>query len=183
MIVCGCTKNPVRPPVETPPEMQYIDLRDSVISFYQFASYDLDGNGQKDIKFSTLLVGDAINKLDKRQWYVSTYLYSFLPVDNNEQIPVLNAKDTIRVNDFDTYNWYNASNIILAEQIIGMQDPPYWRGGWKESVHQYIPVMLKKNDSRYAGWVEISFDKNLEQLILHRAALCKEANRSIVTGI
>jgi hypothetical protein len=183
MIVNGCTKSQVQPPVEIPPEMKYIDLRGSAISFHQFASYDLDGNGEKDIKFSTLLAGDAINQLDKRQWLVSTYFYSSLPVDNTERIPVLIVRDTIRVKNFNSYNWYNVSSIILAEKIIGMQDPPYWRGDWKEAAHQFIPVLVKKNDSLYAGWIEISFDRNLEQLILHRAAICRETDRNVMAGI
>ena len=178
---CGKTVEPA-PPQETYPQMSYLDLADTTIVFGRRVSFDLDVNGEKDIYFSTQLVGDPIYQQDKRQWLLSGSLNTVFPVNAMESIPVLQLNDSIHSNAFPGYNWYNVSDLLLAQQIISMNIPPYWAGDWKETTHRFMPVQITRNNVLYNGWVEISFSITNEKLILHKAAICKEANKAIKAG-
>ena len=178
--IVACRKTIEKAPVSNP-SMNYIDLSDTSVAFNRYFSIDLDGNGEKDVAFGTLLVGDPINKQDKMQWLVTTSFNGSLPVDNDEKIPVLNEEDSIPVNNFRGYNWYNASAVLLAQKVIGEQSV-FWQGDWKSVSHRFIPVQVKKNNLLYNGWVEVSFSMTDEKLILHEAAICKEAGKKIEAG-
>lgn len=182
-IIVGCGKTvPPNPLVETHPQMSYIDLHDTAIVFGKGASFDLDLNGQKDIAFFTQLVGDPIYQQDKRQWLATGSIYTYFPVNTAESIPVMQLMDSIPIKPFSGYNWYNASEIVLTQQIISMNIPPYWTGDWKDVTRRFMPVQIERNNALYNGWVELSFNTSSEKLTLHKAAICMEANKTIKAG-
>ena len=182
-IITACGKPVVpTPPQETHPQMSYIDLADTAIVFGRKASFDLDSNGEKDVYFSTQLVGDPIYQHDKKQWLLSGSLNSVFPVNAIESIPVLQLNDSIHFNAFPAYSWYNISDLLLTQQIININIPPYWDGDWKEATHRFIPFQIKRNNDLYNGWVEVSFSITNEKLTLHKAAISKEANKAIRAG-
>jgi len=181
VLIASCKKNDQPTPVDNKP-MTYIDLKDSAVTFSHSASYDLNGDGEKDVLFSTLLVGDPINKEDKKQWYVTSSFNASLPVEEGESIPVLNLADSIPVGNFNGYTWYNASSIILAQKVIGEVGDPIWQGDWKNAAHRFIPIQLKKTDGVYNGWIEVSFSTANEKIILHKAAISKQAGKAIAAG-
>lgn len=184
VLLTGACNKPVTdipPPAGQHPEMRYTDLGNQVIGFNQVASLDLDKDGQKDISFSTLLVGDPIYKVDKMQWLVASSFYTNLPV-KEEHIPVMDTGDSIPTLNFNGYEWFNASQIVLTQKIIGITGNPYWEGDWKQAAHQFIPLQVMRNNALYNGWVEISFSQADEKLILHRAAISMEAGKLIAAG-
>jgi len=180
VLIASCKKDETTPVDDKP--MVYIDLKDSAVTFNHSTYFDLDGDGQKDILFNTLLVGDAANKLDKKQWYVTSSFTTSLPVNTSEAIPVLNMADSIPVANFNGYNWYNASAIILAQKVIGETGDPYWQGDWKNATHRFIPVQVQKANGVYNAWVEVSFSTANEKIILHKAAISKKAGKAIAAG-
>jgi hypothetical protein len=178
----ACKKPRPEPVVEPHPLMLYKDLADSSIAFGKYASFDLDNNDAKDVLFTTELVGDPVDQKDKKQWLVTTSFLTSLPVNSAENIPVLRYQDSIPLNDFSGYSWYNAPTILLSQKTITTTTPPYWEGGWKEALHSFIPIQLRKQDGLYNGWIEVSFSTSNETLILHKAAMCKEVNKNIMAG-
>ncbi len=175
----ACKKNEQRPPVKTEPTVSYINLSDTSIPFNGYASFDLNKDGQKDVAFGTQMVGDVINKQDKKQWLVITSFYSSLPVNESEQIPMMNLFDTVAVANFSGYNWYNASSILLVQKVI-TSETNFWEGDWKNASHRFVPLQVAKGNTLYNGWVEISFSQAAEKMILHKAAISNEANREVV---
>lgn len=183
LIMAVACKKPGPEPVAAPhPSMLYKDLADTSIAFGRIAYFDIDDNGEKDVLFSTQLVGDPIEQKDKRQWMASTSFNASLPVNSTEHIPVLRYPDNIPLSDFSGFAWYNASSILLCQKTITMTTPPYWEGDWKEASHNFVPVQIKKQDGLYNGWVEISFSTSKEKLTMHKAAICKEPGKSIKAG-
>ena len=180
MMAVACRKPPPEPPIQRHPSMVVKDLADSSVALGRYAHFDLDNNGQKDVLFSTQSVGYDNGSIVKQQWTVNTSFYANLPVNSTEQIPVLQYLDSISINDFSGYAWYNASSIVLSQKIYSFTAPPFWEGDWKESYHCFVPVQLVKQDGLYNGWIEVSFSTTTEKLTLHRMAICKEANKSII---
>jgi len=180
LLLAACHKV-VEPAEQFLPKMSYKNLADTAIVFGRGASFDMDGNGTKDIYFGTQLVGDPIEKHDKKQWLVVSSFNTNLPVNVNENIPVINANDNIPIEDFSGYSWYNASEIVLAQKIITLTGS-YWDGQWKEASHRFVPLQIKTENHRYNGWVEISFNATGEKLILHRAAICSTPDVAIEAG-
>ena len=178
----SCRKtNPLPNPVKAP-EMHHIDLKDSVIAWNKAAFFDFDGNGTKDIYFATVIVGDPVYQQDKWQWVITSSFYTNLPVNAEEKIPVLIKSASIPVQNFQGFSWYNASSVILAQKIIGVAGPVYWLGDWKNAVHQFIPFQVIRQEGLFNGWIEVSFETNEEKLVLHKAAISKEANRDTRAG-
>ena len=178
----ACKKNCPEPVDEVHPPMLYKNFEDSSIAFRKIAFLDLDNNGEKDVLFSTQLVGDPIEQKDKEQWMVTTSFNANLPVNATENIPVLHYLDRIPFNAFSGYTWYNASSILLSQKTITMTPPAYWEGQWKNASHRFIPFQLQKEGGVYNGWIEVSFSTTSEKLILHKAAVCKKANKNILAG-
>src|SRR6187399_1970187 len=113
IFLSSCSKPPPEKPTTVAPKMTYLDFSDSAVFFDRNASFDLDGNGEKDIRFSTLLVGDPLSQQDKRQWLAVCSFNTSLPVNGNENIPVVDVNNLIPINGFPGYRWYNASGIVL----------------------------------------------------------------------
>ena len=186
IILAACKKTVITPVFQPPtgvhPQMKYFDLADATIPFDHLINLDLDGDAHTDIRFGTLLVGDPINQQDEKQWLLSGAFDTYFPINASESIPLMRLADNMPIGNFAGYNWYNAASIILAQKIIGINNPPYWLGDWKEAIHRYVPLQLKKAGALYNGWVEVSFSMNNEKLTLHRAAICLEANKAIQAG-
>lgn len=177
----ACKKSPLDNSFNTHPEMMYTDLSGSVVGFNQYKPIDLDKDGHNDVGFGTMLVGDPVNKQDKKQWLVTTSFYTSLPVNPLEGIPVLALSDLITIGNMPACSWYNASGVVLAQKIIEEQTT-YWLGDWKNANHRYIAIQVNKNGQLYNGWVEISFDPFAEQIVLHRAAIASEPNKNVKAG-
>lgn len=182
LFVISCNKV-VEPEEEFLPKMNYINLSDTALSFGDRPIiFDLDGDGQNDIRFNTLLVGDPVNQVDKRQWYAYGYPTTNLAINDDDKMPVLPYMQDIPVTNFSGYTWYNANQVLLVQRIEGSTGQPYWEGDWKNANHHYIPIQIIRNNALYSGWIEVSFSTNNQKLILHKAALCKEENRLIKAG-
>jgi hypothetical protein len=165
------------------PQMEYFDLKDTAIKANQpgFA-IDVNHDGRKDLAFSTLLVGDPLNQVDKLQFLASGNIKINFPVNAGEQVPVMNNGDSIQLEDFNGYHWYELSSIVLVQKIISSTAPVTWEGHWKNALHKYLPYQVVVNNDLYNGWVELSADLPNERIVLHRAALSKEANKVISAG-
>lgn len=181
-VFVACKKTVFTAPKPPAPEMQVTLFNNVSAGMGQSRAVDLDGNGTNDIYFSFQLVGDPIMQADKHQFYASGGFYTWFPVDPAEDMPALQNGREIGPGSFPGYEWYNASSIMLAQKILTATNPPYWTGAWKNNSHTYFPFYLLKADKKYFGWFEISFDMTTEKIILHRAAVSKEADRAVKAG-
>jgi hypothetical protein len=183
--LAACQKEIVytRPILPEPhPEMVYTDLGNVSVKFGKQKAVDIDGDNAIDLLFSTMLVGDPILRRDKRQYYVNAFFDVFLLTNDHEETPALNYRDAITIGNHTTFNWYNASSVVVAEKIIEQTGPVHWEGNWKNADHKYLAVQLRKADLLYTGWVEASFKADTEELILHRAAIAVKPGKNIKAG-
>ncbi|MBI5372948.1 MAG: hypothetical protein HZA79_13080 [Sphingobacteriales bacterium] len=183
IVSCKKEKLPVVPPPEPHPEMEYFDLANREIkpNAAGFA-IDLNHDGRKDLNFYIQLVGDPAAQVDKRQYIVNSNIAANLPVNSAEEIPVMNSGDSIVTGNFQGYQWFEISAIVLVQKVISATAPDRWEGHWKNAVHKYLPCQVMVNDQRFNGWVELTVDTAGERIILHRAALSKEADKTVKAG-
>ena len=66
---------------------------------------------------------------------------------------------------------------------IGYDNPPYWEKEWKDVSHKFLAIQVKRDGKLYHGWIELSMDTVNSKLILHRAAIAKEAGRQVRAGL
>ena len=178
--LASCKKDEQKVPA---PEMVYTNLMDKAVKHNEAATLiDLNQDGTKDISFGTLAVGDPISKLDKWQYRIGSDIETRLPVNNQEQVPMLTKDQPIPLQNFSGYTWYEASSIILMQKNISDELPVFWSGLWVNVNRKYIPLQLKKEGKHYNGWIEISTDINQERIILHKAAITKEPEKEIWAG-
>lgn len=165
---------------EPGPPMNYRNLNNQEIKA-NTAAFNMDVNQDcpTDLVFTTLLVGDQLNQIDKLQFLVGSNINVNLPVNINEDIPVMKKGDAIMPNNFNGYEWFELSSIILIQKITSLTQPPFWHGRWLEAVHNYIRFQIVENGKRYNGWVDISVDIAGEKIILHKLAISTEANRIV----
>ncbi|MDH7460440.1 hypothetical protein QEG73_04095 [Chitinophagaceae bacterium 26-R-25] len=183
LLTTGCKKTTCTTlPEPTGPKMEYTELKDKTIGFNSSYSIDLDKDGESDFSFSTLLVGDPILKRDYRQYYISSKFYTNLQVNDTEETPVLQKGDKIASAPLEGFHWYNASHVVIAQKVIE-ENGTSWSGNWKQTAHAYQPVSILKGDKTYYGWIELSFDIQSEKIILHRAAVAKEADVDVKAGV
>ena len=170
-----------QPPV-TNPVMQYLELGNRAIPFGQHSIVDVDRDGQDDLLFSTMLVGDPIHQLDRRMYFVSSSTQTKLLQNNDNQSPVLNKNDQVMLLH-PGYQWLEVTSLLLAEKVVPVQGNSFWRGLWQEANHQYLPIQVHRTNQTFQGWVELSFDKTQERMILHKAALSTEPDKTVRAGI
>jgi hypothetical protein len=185
LLLAGCQKSVdiLPPPPVVPPQMQSFTLGERVVRYGSAAApVDPNGDGTTDLLFSVWPVGDPIEKLDKRQFRVTSTLYTSLPVMTNEQVKVLSKAAIIPVDDSQDSPWYNASSIILAERREDLSGNISWNGNWLQASHHFLPFQVLKNSHRYNGWIEISMDQVTEQIVLHRGAISLEPEKDIRAG-
>ena len=88
-------------------EMEYFNLMDREIKANAPSfSIDVNHDGRKDLAFDTLLVGDPINQVDKLQFLIASNIQVNLPVNDSEEVPVMNNGDEILPEDFNGYRWF-----------------------------------------------------------------------------
>ncbi|NOU20050.1 MAG: hypothetical protein HOO91_21040 [Bacteroidales bacterium] len=66
--------------------------------------------------------------------------------NNNESIPVLNNGDSIVLDNFNGYQWFKLSSIVLVQKIISSNSPYIWEEPWKDAIHKFIPYQVKDAD-------------------------------------
>lgn len=183
LLLAACKKTEItQPPVPVPhPLMQYLDLHNESIRFGQIKKIDINNDGTDDFLVSTLLVGDPILERDRRQYYISSSTESRFLQDGTNQSPVLNKGDQVML-QHTGYNWLEVTSLLLAEKIVPMTGNPSWQGAWKQANHHYLPVQVKKNGNIFHGWIELSFNTTLEEIVLHKAAICTDAGKTIKAG-
>jgi hypothetical protein len=181
-VLVACSREPGQVEPQPHPQMLYKDLGGIAVQFGQHFIVDIDGDNTDDLLFSTMLVGDPILKRDRRQYYLSANFDVFLSTNTLEQMPVLSDGHSITQVSLPGYSWFNASSVLLAEKIIELNGPDHWEGNWKNAQHKYIPLQIRKGQLFFNGWVEVSFDMQTEQLILHRAAVSREAGKTVRAG-
>lgn len=165
-------------------EMDYLNLFDKIIKRHEPAAVlDLNKDGQYDLIFSVQLVGDALNQADKTQFNVSSSFYTNLPININEHIMPMDKQQTIPLGNFNAHEWYNVGHSILVEKNEFVSGTIIWRGVWQEANKKYLPFQVTQNGLRYNGWVELSVDITHQQLVLHRAAISKQAEKEIQAGL
>jgi hypothetical protein len=176
-------KKEIPTPVTPHPEMEYFNLNNREIKANAAGfSIDVNHDGRQDLHFGTLLVGDPIYQVDKLQFLVTTNIAANLPVNSNEEIPVMENGELILPADFNGYHWFELSSIILVQKITSVTQPVFWDGHWKNATHKYLPYQVMVDNKRYNGWVELSVDITAGKLVLHKAAVSKEADRIIKAG-
>ncbi|RYF84102.1 MAG: hypothetical protein EON98_09690 [Chitinophagaceae bacterium] len=162
-------------------QMRYTNLQNQEVKANEYYHLDIDGNGTVDYTFHTYLVGDPILRHDRKQFLVSSKIETNLLTNENDESPLLYNGDVIRAK-WDSYNWFEVSSIVLAEQIIPETGKNTWRGLWKSAKHNFLPVQVLRGGAPYHGWIEISFDTVNQKLVLHKAAISMEANVEVAAG-
>jgi hypothetical protein len=181
-IACKKENTAITPaPLPAHPQMVYTDLQHAAVKFLQSKRVDVDGDGSTDFSFGVLLVGDPILQRDKLQFYVNSGVKRNLLNDDQDQSPVLNKFDSIGKNH-PGFTWWEISAIVLAEKVIDNSGTS-WQGLWKNADHKYLPIQVDKNGKLFHGWIELSFSTSEENLILHKAALSTEQERSVQAGV
>lgn len=181
LVSCQKAHDPSRPPIY---EMDYVDLNDQEIKDKSRpAVLDLDMDQKPDLIFGILLVGDPVNQLDKTQYRVTSGIYTRLPVNYLEQVPKLSRGDMIPLHNFNGHQWYEVSSVVLAERIENIAGTIRWNGNWQNATKNFLPIQLIKNNQRFNGWIELTFDLVNEKIILHRAATSKHPEKDIRAGI
>lgn len=150
---------------------------------HQAVVLDLNKDNRADLLFDVSRIGDFINKIDKFRFNIHTSIYTGVPVNSNEQIPVLKKGALIPLADFAGNEWYIASEITLFEKVLFENGAVQWYGNWLTAQKAFIPFQMLINSQKHNGWVEVTADPAKERLILHRAAYSKEANQDIKAGL
>lgn len=161
--------------------MTYKNLSDKEVKYGQNQYIDIDNDGSIDFKFAVLLVGDPILQRDRVQFYANSGIKRNLLNNQVDESPMLNKGDSIG-KTYNGYTWWEISAIVLAEKIV-TDNGSHWEGLWKNADHKFLPIQVEKNNKLYHGWVELSFNTTDEKLILHKAAISTEADKSIQAGV
>lgn len=153
-----------------PTQMQY-NRFEITVGYNESKRLDLDGNGTLDVGFRTYHVGDPIMQMDKIQYCAVSMIESNFPMNRNNDVDIRKSGDKIQSSNTADYEWFPVSLAVLAQKNIGMVDSPFWTGTWQNVKHQFLPIQIMKANQRYNGWIEISFDKVAEKLIVHRSGV------------
>lgn len=169
--------NPVRQP-----EMIYTDLQNRELKFQQAQVIDLNKDETADIGFSTWYMGDPMEKEDEVLFFAGSYVHSNLLVNEANGSPIFRKGESIPIANYPGHNWYQVAQVEMATKNTSETGQPYWEGAWKQVSHQYLAIQVVKEGRKYNGWIEVSFDTAGEKLILHKAAISKEADKSVMAG-
>ncbi|XVJ65288.1 MAG: hypothetical protein HEQ40_03630 [Lacibacter sp.] len=163
-------------------EMIYSNLNDLEIKYLKDAVIDINKDNRVDLLFEVLRVGDFINKVDKFQFNILTSIYTSVPVNSIEQIPVMQKGALVPLANFTEYEWYSASEINLFEKVLFENGAVQWRGNWLTAQKAFLPFQIRINNQRHNGWIEVTADQANERLVLHRAAYSKLPNKDVKAG-
>lgn len=156
--------------VPIPLQMQHTRFEIEV-GYNENKRLDLDGNGTIDVSFRTYHIGDPLLQMDKIQYCAVSMIESNFPMNKYDNIDIRKMGDKIQTNNTDDYEWFQVSLAVLAQKNIGMVNPPFWTGLWKDVQFQFLPIQIVRNNQRYNGWIELSFNKETEKLIIHRSGV------------
>lgn len=184
LLLFSCKKeNTPTVPSEPSPAVEYITIVDSVIKYgNKVIVFDFDGDGFSDLKFGVVLVGDPIEKKDKRQFRVASGISTKFAVNDVLGVPVMNKGEEVPLNNFNGFEWWLVSSVILIQRIEDINGSVTWEGQWKGAIKKYLPFQLIKNGKVHTGWAELTVNANEEKIILHRIALSKEPGKLIRVG-
>jgi hypothetical protein len=164
-------------------EMLYINLNDVEVKYMQNAVIiDINKDNRADLFFEVLRVGDFVNKVDKFKFNVLTSIYTSVPVNSNEQIPVLQKGALVPLANFAGNEWYGGSEINLFEKVLFESGAVQWLGNWLTVQKGFLPFQMRVNNQKHNGWIEVTADQLNERLILHRAAYSKFPNQEVKAG-
>jgi hypothetical protein len=183
---CKKEKNEIPPlPLPTPEvEMVYTALNNAEVKYMQPGIWiDLNQDNRADVLFEVIRVGDHINRYDRLLFNIVTSIRVNVPVNANEQIPVFQKNAIIPLDNFEGINWYGGSEIELIQKAIFENGLVMWRGNWLTAERAYLPIQINITGKRHNGWIELTADVANEKLILHRAAISKDAEKQIKAGI
>lgn len=186
LFACSCRKandndNRLQNDLIIPPMEYYNNINQVIMGGGIGFRFDADLDQKPDLLFNTRLVGDPIQGVDKVQFFVLSYPGSSLPVDASESVPMLAAGDSIPVANFRGCTWYRASSVVLMEKING-DSTSHWSGNWKDVTHAFLPFQCHRANANYTGWVELSVDSASARLIVLRAAVCRQPERTSYSG-
>jgi hypothetical protein len=167
-------------PPNSNPALLYTNFNDREIKFGDYFSADLDKNGTDDFSAGTLLLNDPLAHQDYRQYLLQSKRFAHLPINSEEQAPVLHKGDKIYEGAFAGYHWSDVAAVVMAQKVIGYTEM-HWEGLWKGASHRYLPIRLVVESKNYYGWVEVSFSTHNEKMILHRAAVSRQPEVSVQT--
>jgi hypothetical protein len=181
VVMFSCNDKEDIPPPQPEPEtpMLYTDLANREVKRGPYQGIDADNNGSLDFAFYVLPIGDPILKQDKFRFLLASSINSLLFVDGDNLSPIREKGHVIKTGNELPFEWFEVSEVFLAEKIVEDNNSFHWEGPWKNVDHKYISIQIKKTDGRYNGWIEFSFDTNNEKIILHKAAISKEANKEV----
>ncbi|RYZ28950.1 MAG: hypothetical protein EOP49_41025 [Sphingobacteriales bacterium] len=183
LLFVSCKKEkalvPTPPPAQ--PQMRHMPLNDIAVHTGRARSLDVDGDGTTDFAFYVQLVGDPVLQIDKMQFCVGSGVKRNLLVNDANETPLLQPNDEVKAAHAG-FNWWEVSESVLAEKRIGWTET-WWDGLWKNAKHRFLAVQVQKPEGLYHGWVELSMDTSNSKLILHRAAIAKQAGRAVRAGI
>jgi hypothetical protein len=184
LFLTGCRKEKtVVPPVVRPtPAMQYFDLTGRETTYNSSQHIDLDQDGTRDFSFVTYHLGDPVLNQDVILFCATSPANRLLLVNEQDESPVFNKASEITVTGKPGYTWYEVSVATLSKKIIQSDKAPYWIGTWSNVTKKYLGIRVLKNGLFYNGWFELSMDTVNEKIILYRAGLCKEADKTILAG-
>ncbi|MCC6412417.1 MAG: hypothetical protein IT270_12200 [Saprospiraceae bacterium] len=150
------------------PQMQYQNLQDALISFNQQQAVDLDQDGFDDLFFafepidaSSPIVGFTMRSFGRAEVYA----------DKGDSIPALEPGTFIRENPQAPWHWDAESNLLCTFDYTNLDITSGWRGHWADAQNRFLGVRLRRGDLWYPGWIRMSVDTTVYQLILHDAAI------------
>jgi hypothetical protein len=174
-------KDELPPPPKNEPEvpMRYTDLNNREVKHELGQGIDADNDGRNDFVFYVLPIGDPIFKQDKYRFLVQSNLDCYLFVDDNNNSPVLDKGSIVKKNNIPPHEWFDVSEVYLGQKVINDNGSIHWEGPWKDMIHKHIAIQLRKPEGIFNGWIEFSFDSAAEKIVLHKAALSKEADKDV----
>jgi hypothetical protein len=181
LVSIACKKEKIPAAVFRHPVMAYKDLQNKEAKYGHYQYVDVDSDGLNDILFNVILVGDPVLQRDRVQFYANSGIKRNLLNNQVDESPMLNKGDSIS-KIYKGYTWWEVSAIVLAEKIVE-NNGSHWEGLWKNADHKYLPIQIEKNKKIYHGWIELSFNTVEEKMILHRAAISTEEEKTVQAGV
>lgn len=183
LLLVSCRKENKPPEIPaSPTDISYHNLKDTVLKWgADPIAYDLDLNQRFDLVFYTELVGDFINKTDKRKYLVLSSITTLLPVNPDETVPALQKNTSIGAT-LTGHEWYAFSEVALMERHEHESGTIQWFGNWLNQSKKYLPFQLVKAQQVHYGWVEISTNIYNGTITLHRAAWRTTPNQPLLAG-
>ena len=177
----SCEKEKENSPSHTP--MTYTDLSGSVINITTPAGIDISGDGVSDAWFEIWHTREDAQNRDVHRFTVSSGEKSKLLVNPEDATPIITEGTIIKNTANAGYEWEAPASIELAKRIlVSNTAAPTWEGAWKDVQRKFLAVQVNQNGGIYNGWIELSFDKAVEKIILYRSAISKEAGKEVMAG-